>query len=474
MLRRTITLLALGSLLVPLRGLADDREWEEDYNDGAGQEQRSDDYQVSVDVDAGASVSPDTFEGALAPYGDWVVAGSYGRVWRPHVAAGWRPYYYGRWEWTNEGWLWASDEPFGWAAYHYGRWTYDPYYSWLWIPGSEWAPAWVAWRYSGDVVGWAPLGPGVSAYVSAYPFVAAWWTFVPCQSFVSVPVYDVAFAPGHTRRYFDATAPAPPRPGVRPMPGRPVGAPAWGGPSPRAIEQRMGRPLTPVRVVAAPAPGASRVAPGEVSIFRPGARPGAGPGRPGAATGVAPGPSGRGESGHATPRGWTGPQQGTGPGAAPSSGPARPDQGRFTPRGSPGPQQGTMPGRAAPERAPSNGPARRDDQGRLSPYDRNGQQGPASGGAGPSSPFARPSLQGQVAQRGWGGWQTGGGARAQQEGRSGQAAGPAQPARASRSRSDEVARGDGAPREARAARPSGGGGRGEQRATPRRSERPRS
>jgi uncharacterized membrane protein YgcG len=276
MLRRILTLVALGALLSPPAGRAQVREWEEDYSDewpDGGDYGSPDDYDVSVDLGVSGTVTLDTFEESLSPHGEWVEVGSYGRVWRPRVAAGWRPYYYGRWEWTNEGWLWVSDEPWGWAAYHYGRWTYDDYYGWVWIPGYQWAPAWVAWRYSGDVVGWAPLGPGVSVYVSSYPFAAAWWTFVPCTRFVAVPVYTVAFAPSHTRRHFFATAPAPPRGGARPAPGRPVPAPAWGGPPRRSIEQRIGRPVAPVRVVRAPSPGAARVRPGEVSIYRPEARP---------------------------------------------------------------------------------------------------------------------------------------------------------------------------------------------------------
>jgi Family of unknown function (DUF6600) len=222
-------------------------------------------YDVSVDVQG--AVTFDSFQGALQPYGDWVVVGSYGQVWRPHVPAGWRPYYYGRWEWTNEGWLWVSEEPWGWAAYHYGRWAYDPYYGWLWIPGYEWAPAWVSWRTSGDVIGWAPLAPGFSVYVSSYPFIDFWWTFVPSVRFVSYPVHTVAYAPVHARRWFDATAPAPARPprGVRVGP---APAPAWGGPAPRVIEQRIGRPVTPARIVRAPAPG-GRGRPGEIPVYRP-------------------------------------------------------------------------------------------------------------------------------------------------------------------------------------------------------------
>jgi uncharacterized membrane protein YgcG len=242
------------------------------------------DYDVSVDLNVQGAVTFDTFQGALEPYGEWVVVGSYGRVWRPHVGAGWRPYYNGRWEWTNEGWLWVSDEPWGWAAYHYGRWAYDPYYGWIWVPGYEWAPAWVSWRTSGDVIGWAPLAPGFSVYVTTYPFIDFWWTFVPCTRFVSVPVHSVAFAPGHARRWFNATAPAPARPRIG-RPG-PVRAPAWGGPAPRQIEERIGRPVTPARIVRAPSPG-ERGRPGEIPVYRP-ERPGRDDTFPGRGLGRAP------------------------------------------------------------------------------------------------------------------------------------------------------------------------------------------
>src|SRR5439155_1194936 len=50
-------------------------------------------------------------------------------------------------------------EPFGWATYHYGRWTRLRGIGWVWVPGEEWAPAWVSWRTSNDYVGWAPLPP---------------------------------------------------------------------------------------------------------------------------------------------------------------------------------------------------------------------------------------------------------------------------------------------------------------------------
>jgi hypothetical protein len=228
-----------------------------------------DDAQVDVSVDMGnpgATVTYDTFRDGLSPYGEWVDAPGYGRVWRPHnVAADWRPYYHGRWEWTDEGWLWVSDEAWGWATYHYGRWAFEPSYGWVWIPGYQWAPAWVTWRYSPDYIGWAPLGPGFSVYVSSYPAVFNWWTFVPCTRFVGVPVFTVAYAPHFVPRIFHATYPAPPRAAVFG-----ARAPAWGGPALPVVERRIGRPITPVRVQAVGSPtaiGAARA--GVVPIYRP-------------------------------------------------------------------------------------------------------------------------------------------------------------------------------------------------------------
>lgn len=96
----------------------------------------------------------------LAPYGTWFTLDGYGQVWRPrHVHAQWRPYTDGRWLYTEYGWTWVSDWPWGWAPFHYGRWYSHPVYGWVWIPGTVWAPAWVAWRYAPGWAGWAPLPP---------------------------------------------------------------------------------------------------------------------------------------------------------------------------------------------------------------------------------------------------------------------------------------------------------------------------
>jgi hypothetical protein len=103
----------------------------------------------------------------LSPYGEWVVVGSYGRVWRPaRVEAGWRPYANGHWQRSDAGWYWASEEPWGWATYHYGRWDWTAQFGWIWVPQTQWAPAWVSWREGAGYVGWAPLPPAARISVS--------------------------------------------------------------------------------------------------------------------------------------------------------------------------------------------------------------------------------------------------------------------------------------------------------------------
>jgi hypothetical protein len=115
------------------------------------------DLEVSASVQIHANAE---FEAPLAAHGTWVEVGSYGRCWHPAgVAVEWRPYSTGEWVWTDCGWYWQSDEPWGWACYHYGYWVVDAGHGWVWVPGVEWAPAWVSWRVGGGYVGWAPLPP---------------------------------------------------------------------------------------------------------------------------------------------------------------------------------------------------------------------------------------------------------------------------------------------------------------------------
>ena len=101
------------------------------------------------------------FYDSLNSYGRWLQVDGYGYAFRPNLSerSSWRPYVDGRWVSTNQGWAWDSREPFGWACYHYGRWVRLSRHGWVWIPGREWAPAWVSWRSGGSHVGWAPLPP---------------------------------------------------------------------------------------------------------------------------------------------------------------------------------------------------------------------------------------------------------------------------------------------------------------------------
>lgn len=142
------------------------------------------------------------FYDRLAPFGRWFEVNGYGYCWRPTITvAGWRPYVDGCWVWSSLGWAWQSNEPFGWATYHYGRWVNLARYGWIWVPGNEWAPAWVAWRQSRDCVGWAPLPPepGVISGVyrdcdSRYGLGPSSYTFINTTQFVS-PTYIHIYAP---------------------------------------------------------------------------------------------------------------------------------------------------------------------------------------------------------------------------------------------------------------------------------------
>jgi hypothetical protein len=135
-------------------------------------------------------VSYQSFYDALSPYGQWIDYPQYGYVWMPNVGPDFKPYATnGNWVYTDGGWTWASNYPWGWATFHYGRWFFEDGYGWMWIPGNEWAPAWVSWRQSSDYYGWAPLGPSVSISVSSgggYNPPAHYWCFVP-QQYVTSP-----------------------------------------------------------------------------------------------------------------------------------------------------------------------------------------------------------------------------------------------------------------------------------------------
>ncbi len=160
-----------------------------------------------------AGVSFDVFYSSLGPQGEWLYVDDGVYAWHPlHVAAGWRPYSYGHWVWTDEGWYWVSDEPWGWAVYHYGRWYYDDYYGWVWIPGYDWAPAWVEWRYGGLYVGWAPLSPYAVFNVSyGIYYRRRWetpydyWLFTDCRYMGSPEVNRYVYRTDNNARFIEDT-----------------------------------------------------------------------------------------------------------------------------------------------------------------------------------------------------------------------------------------------------------------------------
>ena len=128
------------------------------------------------------------FYDQLAPYGQWLWVDPYGWVWSPNnVAPGWRPYTDGSWAYSDAGWTWVSDVSWGWAPFHYGRWFFHEHRGWCWVPGSEWAPAWVAWHWGDDWCGWAPMPPLVawerySEWDAVIPTFG--WCFVEHRDFV--------------------------------------------------------------------------------------------------------------------------------------------------------------------------------------------------------------------------------------------------------------------------------------------------
>ena len=133
-------------------------------------------FSAMADVEVSATVrvySTADFDVPLRSHGAWIEVGRHGRCWRPaQVAVSWKPYSVGQWVWTECGWYWQSDEPWAWACYHYGSWVYDSAHGWVWVPGTEWAPAWVSWRVGSGYIGWAPSVPsGVVVTAPMFVFV---------------------------------------------------------------------------------------------------------------------------------------------------------------------------------------------------------------------------------------------------------------------------------------------------------------
>jgi hypothetical protein len=180
-----------------------------------------------VDVptdDAYADTDPSAltdFRDALDPYGQWVDDPTYGMVWTPspdQTGPGFEPYDTGgSWDYVDNDYTWVSDYAWGWVCFHYGRWAFSGGF-WVWIPGRDYAGAWVSWRVGDDAygyVGWAPLAPTwgwFGGVATAFGFASPEpWAFATYGDFLAPNVgahavtgSAAATVASHTRPYVPA------------------------------------------------------------------------------------------------------------------------------------------------------------------------------------------------------------------------------------------------------------------------------
>ena len=197
---------------------------------------------------ARAALQPEyrLFYDALQDYGDWVLIEPFGFVFRPRVDfATFRPYEDGFWAPSDPwGWVWISAEPFGWATYHYGTWTWDRFQGWVWLPGLDWAPAWVDWQIADAYAGWSPIYPRGGGGGPGGDYL-----FAPLSRLGST---DLRGQMATRAQLGDAVASARPlreelvENGVRFNPGPPI----------QSVERARGQALTRVRIDGPGAPGA--------------------------------------------------------------------------------------------------------------------------------------------------------------------------------------------------------------------------
>ena len=150
-------------------------------------------------AEASWSVSISFFHQELEPYGRWVYTPAYGEVWYPTVVrAGWAPYVYGEWVYSDCGWTWVSYDPFS-DPFHYGTWVWIEPYGWCWEPGYVWGPAWVTWAWTDTYIGWAPLPPtfaitGGGYFGGAVTVPASRYVFAPVTQFAGTNISTVRVA----------------------------------------------------------------------------------------------------------------------------------------------------------------------------------------------------------------------------------------------------------------------------------------
>jgi len=156
---------------------------------------------------AQASVSVQ-FRTALQDHGRWQRHSRWGDVWIPaNRPRDWRPYTNGHWVYTDDwGWYWIEDDAeasWGLVTNHYGRWVYDDELEWCWVAGGDWGPAWVQWRRSNDVVGWAALPP--DDVEVEYRESPRYWAFVRARDFIAPRAANVIISEREYPTYFRET-----------------------------------------------------------------------------------------------------------------------------------------------------------------------------------------------------------------------------------------------------------------------------
>jgi len=215
--------------------------------------------------EAPPTISNAGFYDSLSPYGAWLqVPGINGYVWQPYVAQqdpNWRPYRQGHWAYTDQGWAWVSNEPFGWATYHYGRWEQLADTGWVWIPGDQWAPAWVSWRQSDDYVGWAPLppdnGPILSyddGYQGSYDLDPGAYSFVPIADFCQPVIVNYIIATNYNTVICNKTVNITKIGKTKTRHGDLVKNP---GPPPLLVQNKTKKPVKPLRIKPEQGPGST-------------------------------------------------------------------------------------------------------------------------------------------------------------------------------------------------------------------------
>ncbi|SDG20003.1 hypothetical protein SAMN05421827_104102 [Pedobacter terrae] len=249
-LKSTALVLGLFSLLAGTTTLVRAQDYQNDY--------QSDGYSTG-------NISLQTFYDELSPYGTWIQDPQYGYVWRPNVdQSEFRPYYTnGRWAMTEYGNTWVSNYDWGWAPFHYGRWVINSYRQWIWLPDTNWGPAWVDWRSGDGYYGWAPMAPSISINLSfgrRYMVPEFCWNFIPQRNIYinTFPRYDYGRNNVYIRNttiinntyvYNRRTY--------------------YGGPRVEDIRRATNRDVTVYRYAQSSRPGASRIGGREVAIYRP-------------------------------------------------------------------------------------------------------------------------------------------------------------------------------------------------------------